>query len=226
MWYNNISISSPNSYIIKVKFFNFRGDYEEFQKTYWTFFNNNFSIYDNIKLNYTKKNINNLSIEDLSKNKSGIENFRTNNDNKISLNKNTNFQLKERVNFDFINSIKKDLEDIFIESYEDIKNISFDYDYFFNRENYKIIITEFERIENISFDKINQIFYFDILNSKKETLTLNIKYNNINKHGVKFIKDYKNSKVDKDKFIVIKKSNFATKPISIININAVINIYF
>ncbi len=188
--------------------------------------NNNFSIYDNIKSNYTKKNINNLSIEDLSKNKSGIENFRTNNDNKISLNKSTNFQLKERVNFKFIDSIKKDLEDIFIESYEDIKNISFDYDYFFNRENYKIIITEFERIENISFDKINQIFYFDILNSKKETLTLDIKYNNINKHGVKFIKDYKNSKIDKDKFIVLKKSNFATKPISIININAVINIYF
>ena len=81
-------------------------------------------------------------------------------------------------------------------------------------------------IENISFDKINQIFYFDILNSKKEILTLSIKYNNINKHGVKFIKDYKNSKIDKDKFIVLKKSNFATKPISIININAVINIYF
>lgn len=188
--------------------------------------NNNFSIYDNIKSNYTKKNINNLSIEDLSKNKSGIENFRTNNDNKISLNKNTNFQLKERVNFKFIDSIKKDLEDIFIESYEDIKNISFDYGYFFKRENYKIIITEFERIENIRFDKINQIFYFDILNSKRETLTLSIKYNNINKHGVKFIKNYKNSKIDKDKFIVLKKSNFATKPISIININAVINIYF
>lgn len=188
--------------------------------------NNNFSIYDNIKLNYTKKNINNLSIEDLSKNKSGIENFRTNNDNKISLNKNTNFQLKERVNFKFIDSIKKDLEDIFFETYEDIKNISFDYGYFFKRENYKIIITEFERIENIRFDKINQIFYFDILNSKKETLTLSIKYNNINKHGIKFIKNYKNSKIDKDKFIVLKKSNFAIKPISIININAVINIYF
>ncbi len=90
------------------------------------------------------------------------------------------------------------------------------------------IINRFIRrkIENINFDKVNQILFFDIINNN-QSLTLNIKYNLINSKGFDYIKNYKNSKLDKNKFMVfsaIEKLKYF--PISVININSVINIFF
>ena len=82
------------------------------------------------------------------------------------------------------------------------------------------------KIENINFDKVNQILFFNIINNN-QSLTLNIKYNLINSKGFDYIKNYKNSKLDKNKFMVfsaIEKLKYF--PISVININSVINIFF
>ena len=121
-------------------------------------------------------------------------------------------------------------EELFAKNYDDIKNINFKYDYFNKNDRSKIIIAEFQIIENQEFDKIEQILYFDIVNhyeeDDEERLTLNIKYTSIHSNGIKYIMNYKNSTVDKDRFIVLEKTKYYIRPISIINANAVINIFF
>ena len=83
---------------------------------------------------------------------------------------------------------------------------------------------------DIEFNKIEQILYFDIVNytedNNEERLTLNIKYTSIHSNSIKYIMNYKNSKIDKYKFILLEKTKYYIRPISIININAVINIFF
>lgn len=185
---------------------------------------NNFN-FENIIKNYRKKNNweNNISIEEISKYKIKLINYKINNENRISSSKKTSAILDERIDYNFIKSIK-DLK-IFYSSYDYIKNIDFKYDYFDNKDKIKIIIAEFQKIENIKFDKINQILFFDIVNNN-EKLTLNIKYNKINLSGIDYIKNYKNSEIDKNKFMVIEKTKYSIRLISVININAVINIFF
>ena len=191
------------------------------------FYDNSKTSYDDILYNYRKKTHweNNISIEDISKHKIKLTNYKINNEEKISSSKKTSAVLNERIDYNFIKNIIKDY-DLFISNYDDLKNINFEYDYFNNKNRAKILIAEFQKIENINFDKVNQILFFDIVNNN-QSLTLNIKYNIINSKGFDYIKNYKNSKLDKDKFMVfIAFDKTKYFPISVININAVINIFF
>ena len=209
--------------------------------TFYDNYKNYQNFHDDIFYNYEKKIHweNNISIETISKYKIKLTNYKINDEYRISSSKKTSAVLDERIDYNFLNDFfKKDLNskkktvdyDLFFTNFKDIKNIDFKYDYFNNKldnkNKAKILITEFQEIKNINFDKINQILFFDILNNN-EKLTLNIKYNKINSNGVDYIKNYKNSELDKNKFMVFaafgKDKYF---PISVININAVINIFF
>ena len=191
---------------------------------------NSKNLYDDINSNYYKKIHweNNISIETISKYKIKLTNYKINDESRISSSKKTSVIVGEKIDYDFLKNIKEKIQNskLFISNFEDIKNIDFKYNYFNNKNETKILISEFQKIENINFYKTNQILFFDILNDNQK-LTLNIKYNQINSHAFDYIKNYKNSEIDKNKFIVFsatKKSKFS--PISVININAVINIFF
>ncbi|WP_288679915.1 SWIM zinc finger family protein [uncultured Brachyspira sp.] len=192
-----------------------------------TFYDNSKNSYDDILYNYRKKIHleNNISIEDISKHKIKLTNYKINNEERISDSKKTSAILNKRIDYNFLKNIIKDCN-LFISNYNDLKNIDFKYNYFNNKNKVKFFIVEFQKIENINFDKVNQILFFDIINNN-QSLTLNIKYNLINSKGFDYIKNYKNSKLDKNKFMVfsaIEKLKYF--PISIININSVINIFF
>ena len=192
-----------------------------------TFYDNSKNSYDDILYNYRKKNHweNNISIEDISKHKIKLTNYKINNEERISDSKKTSAILNKRIDYNFLKNIIKDCN-LFISNYNDLKNIDFKYNYFNNKNRVKFFIVEFQKIENINFDKVNQILFFDIINNN-QSLTLNIKYNLINSKGFDYIKNYKNSKLDKNKFMVfsaIEKLKYF--PISVININSVINIFF
>ena len=192
-----------------------------------TFYDNSKNSYDDILYNYRKKNHweNNISIEEISKHKIKLTNYKINNEERISDSKKTSAILNKRIDYNFLKNIIKDCN-LFISNYDDLKNIDFKYNYFNNKNKVKFFIVEFQKIENINFDKVNQILFFDIINNN-QSLTLNIKYNLINSKGFNYIKNYKNSKLDKNKFMVfsaIEKLKYF--PISVININSVINIFF
>ena len=192
-----------------------------------TFYDNSKNSYDDILYNYRKKIHweNNISIEDISKHKIKLTNYKINNEERISDSKKTSAILNKRIDYNFLKNIIKDCN-LFISNYNDLKNIDFKYNYFNNKNKVKFFIVEFQKIENINFDKVNQILFFDIINNN-QSLTLNIKYNLINSKGFDYIKNYKNSKLDKNKFMVfsaIEKLKYF--PISVININSVINIFF
>lgn len=192
-----------------------------------TFYDNSKNSYDDILYNYRKKIHleNNISIEDISKHKIKLTNYKINNEERISDSKKTSAILNKRIDYNFLKNIIKDCN-LFISNYDDLKNIDFEYNYFNNKNKVKFFIVEFQKIENINFDKVNQILFFDIINNN-QSLTLNIKYNLINSKGFDYIKNYKNSKLDKNKFMVfsaIEKLKYF--PISVININSVINIFF
>ena len=192
-----------------------------------TFYDNSKNSYDDILYNYRKKIHweNNISIEDISKHKIKLTNYKINNEERISDSKKTSAILNKRIDYNFLKNIIKDCN-LFISNYNDLKNIDFEYNYFNNKNKVKFFIVEFQKIENINFDKVNQILFFDIINNN-QSLTLNIKYNLINSKGFDYIKNYKNSKLDKNKFMVfsaIEKLKYF--PISVININSVINIFF
>ncbi|WP_241210606.1 SWIM zinc finger family protein [Brachyspira hampsonii] len=199
-----------------------------------TFYDNAKISYDDVRSNYRKKIHfeNNISIEEISKYKIKFINYKVNNEERISSSKFTSVILNDRINYTLLKDIKesKNNEELFAETYNDIKNINFRYDYFNKNDMSKIIIAEFQIIENQEFDKIKQILYFDIINKYKEDeeerLTLNIKYTSIHSNGIKYIMNYKNSNVDKNRFIVLEKTKYYIRPISIINANAVINIFF
>ena len=192
-----------------------------------TFYDNSKNSYDDILYNYRKKIHleNNISIEEISKHKIKLTNYKINKEERISDSKKTSAILNKRIDYNFLKNIIKDCN-LFISNYNDLKNIDFKYNYFNNKNKVKFFIVEFQKIENINFDKVNQILFFDIINNN-QSLTLNIKYNLINSKGFDYIKNYKNSKLDKNKFMVfsaIEKLKYF--PISIININSVINIFF
>ncbi|EKV57638.1 zinc finger SIM domain-containing protein [Brachyspira hampsonii 30446] len=199
-----------------------------------TFYDNAKISYDDVRSNYRKKIHfeNNISIEEISKYKLKFINYKVNNEERISSSKFTSVILNDRINYTLLKDIKesKNNEELFAETYNDIKNIDFRYDYFNKNDMSKIIIAEFQIIENQEFDKIKQMLYFDIINKYKEDeeerLTLNIKYTSIHSNGIKYIMNYKNSNVDKNRFIVLEKTKYYIRPISIINANAVINIFF
>ena len=191
---------------------------------------NSKNLYDDVNSNYYKKIHweNNISIETISKYKIKLANYKINDKYRISSSKKTSANVGEKIDYNFLKNIKEEIKDskLFISSFEDIKNIDFKFNYFNNKNEAKILITEFQKIENINFDKVSQILFFDIINNN-EKLTLNIKYNQINSHGFDYIKNYKNSEIDKNKFMVFTatgKSKYS--PISVININSVINIFF
>ena len=195
-----------------------------------TFYDNAKISYEDVRSNYRKKMHfeNNLSIEEVSKFKSKFTSYKINSEERISSSKYTSVILNDRVDSKLLDQIKasKNNEELFAETYNDVLNIDFNYDYFNRNDKIKIIIAKFQRIENIDFDKVQQILYFDIVNNDDERLTLNIKYNSINSNGIKYIMNYKNSDIDKDRFILLEKTKYYIRPISIINVNAVINIFF
>ena len=199
-----------------------------------TFYDNAKTSYDDVRSNYRKKIHfeNNISIEEISKYKLKFINYKVNDEERISSSKFTSVILNDRMNYTLLKEIKdsKNNEELFAKNYDDIKNIDFKYDYFNKNDRSKIIITEFQIIENQEFDKIEQTLYFDIVNhyeeDDEEKLTLNVKYTSIHSNGIKYIMNYKNSSVDKDRFIVLEKTKYYIRPISIINANAVINIFF
>ena len=195
-----------------------------------TFYDNAKISYEDVRSNYRKKMHfeNNLSIEEVSKFKSKFTSYKINSEERISSSKYTSVILNDRVDSKLLEQIKasKNNEELFAETYNDVLNIDFNYDYFNRNDKIKIIIAKFQRIENIDFDKVQQILYFDIVNNDDERLTLNIKYNSINSNGIKYIMNYKNSDIDKDRFILLEKTKYYIRPISIINVNAVINIFF
>ena len=95
---------------------------------------------------------------------------------------------------------------------------------------YDIDFSVFLPYQKVGYIRFNAAYFrglfFDIINNN-QSLTLNIKYNLINSKGFDYIKNYKNSKLDKNKFMVfsaIEKLKYF--PISVININSVINIFF
>ncbi|WP_300754040.1 SWIM zinc finger family protein [uncultured Brachyspira sp.] len=199
-----------------------------------TFYDNAKISYDDVRSNYRKKIHfeNNISIEEISKHKFKFINYKVNNEERISSSKKTSVILNDRINCQLLEELRisKNNEELFAENYNDILNIDFQYDYFNKNNRVKIILAKFQKIENIEFNKTEQILYFDIVNYTKdddeERLTLNIKYTSIHSNGIKYIMNYKNSKIDKDKFILLEKTKYYIRPISIININAVINIFF
>ncbi|KLI27402.1 hypothetical protein A9X77_01260 [Brachyspira hyodysenteriae] len=199
-----------------------------------TFYDNAKISYDDVRSNYRKKIHfeNNISIEEISKYKLKFINYKVNNEERISSSKFTSVILNDRMDYKLLEEIKnsKNNEELFAENYDDIKNIDFKYDYFNKNDRSKIIIAKFQIIENQEFNKIEQILYFDIVNNyeedDEERLTLNVKYTSIHSNGIKYIMNYKNSNIDKDRFIVLEKTKYYIRPISIINANAVINIFF
>lgn len=199
-----------------------------------TFYDNAKISYDDVRSNYRKKIHfeNNISIEEISKYKLKFINYKVNNEERISSSKFTSVILNDRMDYKLLEEIKnsKNNEELFAENYDDIKNIDFKYDYFNKNDRSKIIIAKFQIIENQEFNKIEQILYFDIVNhyeeDDEERLTLNVKYTSIHSNGIKYIMNYKNSNIDKDRFIVLEKTKYYIRPISIINANAVINIFF
>ncbi|KLI52647.1 SWIM zinc finger family protein [Brachyspira hyodysenteriae] len=199
-----------------------------------TFYDNSKISYDDVRSNYRKKIHfeNNISIEEISKYKLKFINYKVNNEERISSSKFTSVILNDRMDYKLLEEIKnsKNNEELFAENYDDIKNIDFKYDYFNKNDRSKIIIAKFQIIENQEFNKIEQILYFDIVNhyeeDDEERLTLNVKYTSIHSNGIKYIMNYKNSNIDKDRFIVLEKTKYYIRPISIINANAVINIFF
>ncbi len=199
-----------------------------------TFYDNAKISYEDVRSNYRKKTHfeNNISIEEVSKYKMKFLNYKVNNEERISSSKKTSVILNDRIDYTLLEElrIKKSNEELFAESYDDIRNIEFKYDYFNKNDRIKIIIAKFQRIENVEFNKIEQILYFDIVNEigedEEERLTLNVRYNAIHSNGIKYIMNYKNSTVDKDRFMLLEKSKYYIRPISIINVNAVINIFF
>ncbi|KLI24650.1 SWIM zinc finger family protein [Brachyspira hyodysenteriae] len=199
-----------------------------------TFYDNSKISYDDVRSNYRKKIHfeNNISIEEISKYKLKFINYKVNNEERISSSKFTSVILNDRMDYKLLEEIKnsKNNEELFAENYDDIKNIDFKYDYFNKNDRSKIIIAKFQIIENQEFNKIEQILYFDIVNNyeedDEERLTLNVKYTSIHSNGIKYIMNYKNSNIDKDRFIVLEKTKYYIRPISIINANAVINIFF
>ena len=200
-----------------------------------TFYDNAKISYDDVRSNYRKKIHfeNNISIEEISKHKFKFINYKINNEERISSSKKTSVILNDRINFQLLEELRisKNNEELFAENYNDILNIDFKYDYFNKNDRVKIIIAKFQKIENIEFNKTEQILYFDIVNytednNEEERLTLNIKYTSIHSNSIKYIMNYKNSKIDKYKFILLEKTKYYIRPISIININAVINIFF
>ncbi|MCZ9997770.1 SWIM zinc finger domain-containing protein [Brachyspira hyodysenteriae] len=199
-----------------------------------TFYDNAKISYDDVRSNYRKKIHfeNNISIEEISKYKLKFINYKVNNEERISSSKFTSVILNDRMDYKLLEEIKnsKNNEELFAENYDDIKNIDFKYDYFNKNDRSKIIIAKFQIIENQEFNKIEQILYFDIVNhyeeDDEERLTLNVKYTSIHSNGIKYIMNYKNSNIDKDRFIVLEKTKYYIRPISIINVNAVINIFF
>ncbi|TVL71703.1 SWIM zinc finger family protein [Brachyspira hyodysenteriae] len=199
-----------------------------------TFYDNSKISYDDVRSNYRKKIHfeNNISIEEISKYKLKFINYKVNNEERISSSKFTSVILNDRMDYKLLEEIKnsKNNEELFAENYDDIKNIDFKYDYFNKNDRSKIIIAKFQIIENQEFNKIKQILYFDIVNhyeeDDEERLTLNVKYTSIHSNGIKYIMNYKNSNIDKDRFIVLEKTKYYIRPISIINANAVINIFF
>ncbi|MCZ9851297.1 SWIM zinc finger domain-containing protein [Brachyspira hyodysenteriae] len=199
-----------------------------------TFYDNSKISYDDVRSNYRKKIHfeNNISIEEISKYKLKFINYKVNNEERISSSKFTSVILNDRMDYKLLEEIKnsKNNEELFAENYDDIKNIDFKYDYFNKNDRSKIIIAKFQIIENQEFNKIEQTLYFDIVNNyeedDEERLTLNVKYTSIHSNGIKYIMNYKNSNIDKDRFIVLEKTKYYIRPISIINANAVINIFF
>lgn len=199
-----------------------------------TFYDNSKISYDDVRSNYRKKIHfeNNISIEEISKYKLKFINYKVNNEERISSSKFTSVILNDRMDYKLLEEIKnsKNNEELFAENYDDIKNIDFKYDYFNKNDRSKIIIAKFQIIENQEFNKIEQILYFDIVNNyeedDEERLTLDVKYTSIHSNGIKYIMNYKNSNIDKDRFIVLEKTKYYIRPISIINANAVINIFF
>lgn len=199
-----------------------------------TFYDNAKISYDDVRSNYRKKIHfeNNISIEEISKYKLKFINYKVNNEERISSSKFTSVILNDRMDYKLLEEIKnsKNNEELFAENYDDIKNIDFKYDYFNKNDRSKIIIAKFQIIENQEFNKIEQILYFDIVNNyeedDEERLTLDVKYTSIHSNGIKYIMNYKNSNIDKDRFIVLEKTKYYIRPISIINANAVINIFF
>lgn len=199
-----------------------------------TFYDNAKTSYEDVRSNYRKKIHfeNNISIEEISKYKIKFINYKVNSYERISSSKYTSVILNDRVTYQLLEQMKysKNNEELFAKSYDDIINIDFKYDYFNKNKRTKVIIAKFQKIENINFNKIEQILYFDIVDNYKESneerLTLNIKYTSIHSNGIQYIIDYKNSDIDKDRFIVIEKTKYYIRPISIINVNAVINIFF
>ena len=199
-----------------------------------TFYDNSKISYDDVRSNYRKKIHfeNNISIEEVSKYKLKFINYKVNNEERISSSKKTSVILNDRIDYRLLEELRvsKNNEELFAESYDDVRNIEFKYDYFNKNDRIKIIIAKFQKIENVEFNKIEQILYFDIVNEleddNEERLTLNVKYNAIHSNGIKYIMDYKNSQVDKDRFMLLEKSKYYIRPISIINANAVINIFF
>ena len=200
-----------------------------------TFYDNSSINFEEIIKVYKKKTNfqNNISIEELSKYKLTFINYKVNKYNRISSSKETFLTLSERIDYKFLENIKNtnnELNELFVDDYEDILNINFKYDYFNRIDKTKIIITEFQKIDNINFKEIEQILYFDIaiknnFLSKEKRLTLSIKYNHIHSNGIKYIMNYKNNSIDKNKFMLLEINKYYIRPISIINMNAVINIF-
>lgn len=195
-----------------------------------TFYDNSEISYNNIRNNYRKKiHFNSsISIEEISKHQSKFINYKVNSEERISSSKKTSVILNERIDYNVLNEFKKSNhnEELFANNYDYIKNIEFQYDYFNKNDRIKIIIADFQKIENINFKDMDQTLYFDIINNNENRLTLNVKYNNINSKGIEYLMHYKNSNIDKNKFILLEKSKYYIKPISIINMNGVINIFF
>ena len=196
-----------------------------------TFYDDSKISYDDVRSNYRKKMHfeNNLSIEEVSKYKLKFISYKINSEERISSSKYSSVILNDRVDSKLLEEIRvsKNNEELFAENYDDIFNMGFEYDYFNRSNRVKVIIAKFQAIENVDFDKIQQILYFDIVNNDgEERLTLSIKYNSIHSNGIKYIMNYKNSYIDKERFILLEKTKYYIRPISIINANAVINIFF
>lgn len=196
-----------------------------------TFYDDAKISYEDVRSNYRKKMHfeNNLSIEEVSKYKLKFVSYKINSEERISSSQSTSVILNDRIDSQLLEQLRisKTNEELFAESYNDIFNMGFEYDYFNRTNRVKIIIAKFQTIENINFDKIQQILYFDIVNDDgEERLTLSIKYNAIHSNGIKYIMDYKNSDIDRERFMLLEKTKYYIRPISIINANAVINIFF
>lgn len=182
-----------------------------------TFYKDSF---DDINKIYTSKNHFNSSIEELSKHNIKFKNPKINNNNKISSSKSTIIELTDRINYNFIKNIKTTNKELFT---VDNKNINYNY-FYNNKKSYNIFILEFIELKNIKYNKEKKILYFDIIDINNQIINLYIRKNIVT--SIEYIKNYKNSEIDKNRFIVLEKTTNRIKPISIINMNSLINIYF